>query len=114
MLQTLRWIWCCKHCAESGAANTALNVATGDLPVEQYDELSVEDFWNKYERQGRPCMIAGAPEKEKWPAWTGWEWETLAERFGNVDFKIGKDDDENTVKLKLNDFLAYMETQQVP
>ena len=42
-------------------------VPRDSVPRERCEGLSPEDFWEKYEKVGQPCMIAGVPEKEGWP-----------------------------------------------
>lgn len=81
----------------------------GSLPVESYHNLSVEDFWSRYERQCLPCIISGAPEAEGWPAHQ-WTFASLFKHLGNVEFKVGKDDSGRTVTVQLRDFEAYMQT----
>jgi hypothetical protein len=56
--------------------------ASGDDPKDvvariHCRDLSQEDFWEKYEKQGLPCVIDGIPESEGWLAAERWTYEKL-------------------------------------
>lgn len=81
------------------------------VPREKHGELSVEEFWEKYEKPGRPCLIYGVPQQEGW-ACERWRWDDFFKRFGQSHFKVGKDDHGQTVRLRADYFEQYTRTQQ--
>ncbi|CAJ1408105.1 unnamed protein product [Effrenium voratum] len=83
----------------------------GGLPRERWEELSVEEFWDKYEKPGQPCFIAGVPAKEGWPR-ERWSWESFFKRYGKSSFKVGKDDRGGSVRLRADHFERYAQQQQ--
>lgn len=89
---------------------------TGDEPTNAVArvhcrDLSIEDFWVHYERKGLPCIIGGIPEAEGWPAHERWTPDKLCQRFADVPFKVGKDDEGSPIRLRLDHFEAYMKSQ---
>jgi len=90
--------------------------AAGDEPKDviprvHAKDLSIEEFWEKYEIPGLPCLIQGIPEVEGWLAHERWTADKLCQRFANVPFKVGKDDDGSPIKLRLDQFAEYMKGQ---
>ncbi|CAM9377896.1 unnamed protein product [Discosporangium mesarthrocarpum] len=79
---------------------------------EKREELTPHDFWEKYERKGKPVVISGIPWHEGWAAEERWSWEQLRQRYGNCKMKCGEDDDGYAVKVRMKYFLRYMESQQ--
>eukprot|EP00756_Hemistasia_phaeocysticola_P023545 Hpha_TRINITY_DN15900_c0_g15::TRINITY_DN15900_c0_g15_i1::g.73772::m.73772/K11323/JMJD6; histone arginine demethylase JMJD6 len=75
-------------------------------------DLTQQEFWDRYESQGKPVIVTGIPQREGWPAWTKWSWHELCRRFSNVPFKVGKDDQGNAVKVRLGHFASYMHEQR--
>eukprot|EP00435_Cladocopium_sp_Y103_P017471 s1580_g4.t1 len=75
-----------------------------------------QEFWEKYEKPGRPCLIYGVPQEEGWAceklgrtaAVGRWRWDDFFKRFGQSHFKVGKDDHGQTVRLRAD----YFEQQQ--
>eukprot|EP00434_Breviolum_minutum_P005756 symbB.v1.2.005071.t1/scaffold292.1/size239810/15 len=98
-----------RRAAEFDALSNVLE--NGLVPREKRDQLSVEEFWEKYEKPGKPCLIYGVPEKEGW-ACERWKWEDFFTRFGQSHFKVGKDDHGQTVRLRADYFEQYSRTQQ--
>jgi histone arginine demethylase JMJD6 len=45
---------------------------------------------------------------KKWNSNLFWEWEKIYKSFKNVKFRIGEDDDEKSVRIKLKYFFEYM------
>jgi len=102
--------------ATSRAADVEALVATGDqpeggIPRLNARNLSIEEFWEKYEKPAIPCIIAGVPEKEGWPAWEKWSVDRLLKRFPAVPFKVGKTDDGAPLRLRCDQFEQYMQSQ---
>jgi len=80
----------------------------GAVPREACSCLTVQEFWDKYERRGLPCIISGIPETEGWLAWTNWSWANFFQRFCQTKFKVGKDDKGSVVRVRLDAFEQYM------
>lgn len=74
-------------------------------------ELTREEFWEQYEARGLPCIIDGIPEREGWPAHGLWTIDKFCRRFANIGFKVGKDDSGTPIRVRLDNFAAYMKTQ---
>lgn len=83
----------------------------GAVPRVHARDLSVEAFWERFEKPGLPCVISGIPEAEGWPAHERWTPDKLCQRFADVSFKVGKDDSGTPIRLKLDSFGAYMKGQ---
>eukprot|EP00931_Biecheleriopsis_adriatica_P045194 TRINITY_DN25907_c0_g1_i1.p1 TRINITY_DN25907_c0_g1~~TRINITY_DN25907_c0_g1_i1.p1 ORF type:complete len:440 (-),score=82.35 TRINITY_DN25907_c0_g1_i1:75-1394(-) len=83
----------------------------GGIAREQCGKLSLQDFWEKYERRGIPCMISGIPEADGWPACKKWEWTHFFKQYADTQFKIGKDDKGSAVRLRVDHFERYMKSQ---
>ena len=55
----------------------------------------------------QPTVITGLTEG--WAASKTWTPAALLQRFGDARFRVGSDDDGKAVKLRLRDFLWYVE-----
>lgn len=90
--------------------------ASGDDPpgalARETAAMSLEDFWEKYEKPGRPCLISGIPEFQQWPACEKWTFDGFFKKFRHSHFKVGKDDDGSTIRLRADFFEEYMKTQK--
>eukprot|EP00397_Hematodinium_sp_SG-2012_P023321 GEMP01024220.1.p1 GENE.GEMP01024220.1~~GEMP01024220.1.p1 ORF type:complete len:402 (+),score=69.82 GEMP01024220.1:32-1207(+) len=82
---------------------------TVPLPRVHVNDITVEDFWNKYCMTHTPVILEGA--MDDWPAMNNWSIAKLRERFPNGLFKVGEDDDGRRVRVKFKYFLDYMENQ---
>ena len=69
------------------------------------DDITVDDFIEKYERGHRPCIITGVTDG--WPGMTDWQMNRLVERFGECLFKIGESDSGRKLKVTLKEYLEY-------
>ena len=71
-----------------------------------------EEFIERFERTRTPCVITDA--MEDWPCYgkrgegRRWSLDGLRERFRDVKFKIGTDDDGYAVRLKMKHIQHYM------
>jgi len=77
------------------------------------NDLTVEEFREKYERPGKPVIITGVTEN--WAAKENWKVDVsifnqkkLYERFKDAKFKIGEDDDGKKIKVLFKEYLQYM------
>ncbi|KAI9285280.1 hypothetical protein BC943DRAFT_360382 [Umbelopsis sp. AD052] len=79
--------------------------------VDRIDGLTVpkEEFIEKYERPELPVVILNLTKK--WPAEQRWNREYLIKQYGSQTFKVGEDDDENNVYLKMKHFFHYIDTE---
>lgn len=96
---------------EFKALAEAVDEPLGQTLREKHGELSIPDFWGRYERKRMPCIITGIPESEAWPAWSSWAWWTFFERFADSQFEVGWDDAGDAVSVRLDDFEQYMKSQ---
>mmetsp|Transcript_31501 Transcript_31501/g.84027 ORF Transcript_31501/g.84027 Transcript_31501/m.84027 type:complete len:433 (-) Transcript_31501:69-1367(-) len=102
--------------ATTRAAEFDAFAAKGDQPpgavtrVPQ-EQLSLAEFWEKFERAGLPCLIGGTPQVDGWSAWGKWTWDLFLRRFADARFKIGKDDSGDSVRLRVEHFAEYMRHQ---
>jgi len=67
--------------------------------------MSVQEFIEKYEIPGKPCLISGMTKT--WAACYTWTKEILLKRHGDAKFRTG-----GGFKMKLRRFFQYMEQQQ--
>ncbi|CDH51719.1 jumonji domain containing 6 [Lichtheimia corymbifera JMRC:FSU:9682] len=74
-------------------------------PRIDYRSTSKEEFIAKYEEPNLPVVITHLTDE--WPAQKYWTEKYLKERYGSHLFKIGEDDDDNNVYLKMKHFLHY-------
>jgi len=71
-----------------------------------------EEFIERFERTRTPCVITDA--MEDWPCYRNdgdgrrWSLDALDERFREVKFKVGTDDDGYPVRLKMKYIKHYM------
>lgn len=69
------------------------------------NDLTVEEFIERYEKGNRPCIITGVTET--WRGSQEWQIKRLVERFGHSRFKIGETDDEKKLKVTLKEYAEY-------
>jgi len=68
-----------------------------------YDQVSPEE-WDTKCYGLRPQVIKGATNS--WPA-KDWTEETIRSKWGQKSFRVGSDEDDQDVRLSLDDFLSY-------
>mmetsp|Transcript_25482 Transcript_25482/g.34045 ORF Transcript_25482/g.34045 Transcript_25482/m.34045 type:complete len:217 (+) Transcript_25482:481-1131(+) len=69
------------------------------------NDITVEEFIERYERGSKPCIITGVTE-----TWTGnqeWQLKRLFERFGHSLFKVGESDSGRKLKVTLKEYIEY-------
>jgi histone arginine demethylase JMJD6 len=76
------------------------------VPREEAENLSLEDFREKYEKKNIPVIIKGVAKN--WPALSKWTFQSLYEKYKNAKVKVGEDDDEYKIKIKLKYFFEYL------
>lgn len=69
------------------------------------NDITVEDFIEKYERPSRPVIIEGIAET--WPAFKKWTFRKLLKKYGESKFKIGESDGGKKLKVTLKEYLEY-------
>ena len=72
----------------------------------KYKDFTISEFLLKYQQGNKPLIIQNVAEQ--WNANSFWNWDNFYKAFKKVKFKIGEDDDENTVRVKLKYFFEYM------
>ena len=69
------------------------------------NDLTVEEFIERYEKGSRPCIITGVTEN--WRGNTEWQLKRLMERFGDALFKIGESDSGRKLKVTMREYIEY-------
>lgn len=69
------------------------------------NEISVEEFIERYEKGSRPCIITGVTDT--WRGMEEWQLKRLLERFGSSLFKIGESDSGRKLKVTLKEYIEY-------
>lgn len=70
------------------------------------DDITVDEFIEKYERGSKPVIIKGVIDS--WPAKNEWKVKSLLEKFSNGMFKIGESDSGRKLKVTLKEYIEYM------
>lgn len=70
------------------------------------DDLTVEEFIERYEKGSRPVIIQGVVDR--WPAHTKWQLDSLLEQYSHGRFKIGESDSGRKLRVTLAEFVDYM------
>lgn len=70
------------------------------------DQITPEEFIEKYERGSRPVIIQGVVQG--WPAAQEWQLEKLLQTYGTGRFKIGESDSGRKLRVTMHEFVEYM------
>lgn len=81
--------------------NFTLNVETIN-----YEDVSVEEFMERFEVPSIPCIINGATDH--WPALQKWNFKNLYEKYGEANLRVGEDDDGYALRMKFKEILEYI------
>lgn len=84
----------------------------GVIPRIKCSEVTREEFWERFESKRLPCVISDIPEVESWAGHHQWTWDNMRQKYAGARFKIGKDDDGNAVRLRVEHFMRYNSEQQ--
>jgi histone arginine demethylase JMJD6 len=71
-----------------------------------YKDFSISEFIEQYQVPNKPVMITGAIQA--WKSEKFWDWDEFYKRFKKVKFRIGEDDEENDIRIKLKNYYEYM------
>jgi histone arginine demethylase JMJD6 len=81
-------------------------VSTINVDRVHIDDLTVEDFMERYEKPSIPCILVGC--SENWDAMSKWNFPDLIKKFKRCKLKVGEDDEGYPLKLKLKYFIEYL------
>ncbi|KAJ3100640.1 jumonji domain-containing protein 6 [Phlyctochytrium planicorne] len=85
--------------------NMWIDPSKDKVPRCDYHTCSDKDFIRLYEEPAIPVVITGAIDH--WPAVTEWKPEKLLEHYHREKFKIGEDDDGDSVYMQFSHFIQY-------
>ncbi|XP_071532082.1 bifunctional arginine demethylase and lysyl-hydroxylase JMJD6 [Panulirus ornatus] len=106
-------------CVEKGAWTKLDYKAKFDCSVDKVkdtaerihvDDVSTEEFIERYEKPYKPVVIKGITEH--WKANYKWTLERLAKKYRNQKFKCGEDNEGYSVKMKMKYYIQYMKTSE--
>ncbi|KAI7861498.1 hypothetical protein BDF14DRAFT_1738517, partial [Spinellus fusiger] len=75
------------------------------VPRIDYRKVSKTEFIRDYESKSLPVVITHATDH--WKASRYWNEKYFLENYGSHLFKVGEDDDDNNIYLKMKHFLHY-------
>lgn len=77
-----------------------------NIPRIHWNDLSIEEFKEKYEIPNQPVIIEGLADD--WLAMDKWNFSQFYEDYGDVEFEVGEDEEGIPVNLKLKEYFQYM------
>ena len=81
-------------------------VSTINVDRVHVNDISVEEFMERYEKPSIPVILVGCTEG--WDAHQKWNFPDLLKKYQKCKLKIGEDDDGYPLKLKLKHFIEYL------
>ncbi|KAI9297335.1 Clavaminate synthase-like protein [Neoconidiobolus thromboides FSU 785] len=76
-----------------------------------YISTSREEFIEKYEKLNIPVIIKGLTDL--WPAKNKWNEEYFTQVYANEKFRVGHDDKNNGVYIKMKHYFSYLKTEGI-
>ena len=83
-----------------------LNSEEHNIPRIHWNDLSVEEFIEKYQLPNKPVIIEGCADN--WPAMDKWNFKHLYKEYGDKYFEIGEDQDGNPLTITLKEYIQYV------
>lgn len=81
-----------------------LSCPKGQIDVVHANDLTVEEFIEKYEKPGKPVVIKGITES--WKGYKRWNRESLLQNYAESKFRTG-----SGFKMKFKNYMSYINTQ---
>lgn len=84
------------------------------IPVVDASQLSLAEFWDRFEKPELPVIIRDVPQVEGWRAADSERWsiDRLNDVYGDVRVKCGEDDEGYAIKVRIKHFISYLRHQQ--
>lgn len=82
------------------------SVSTINIDRINANDITVEEFMEKYEKPSIPVVLLGCAEN--WEALSKWNFPDLLAQYSKVKLKVGEDDEGYPLKLKLKYFIEYL------
>ena len=73
-----------------------------------YNDLSVEQFNERFDKPQIPCIIQGVLEAEGWHKEKYWTWNKFIEYYGDARLKIAESDKGKTIRAPCQAYYKYL------
>ena len=83
-----------------------LNSEDMNIPRVHTNDLSVEEFIEKYQIPNKPVIIEGLADE--WQAMKKWNFAQLYEDYGDIQFEVGEDSVGTPVTVSMKEYIQYM------
>lgn len=98
--------WGRRNFAESDVCERLFAECEDSIERVKLRDFAEGEFLRKHQQGNRPVIIRGLAKK--WNRGGFWDWDNFYRAFKRTEFKVGEDDDENTVRLPLKTFFEYL------